>query len=260
MVPLSKALTWLTSEGPSLVVSHSFDIYAFFIAEICIYYHHTQYLSKRLLAYFGLILFAGFTRDHLLSPSSPLPVSLLTWIEANLRTSKRNPLNLYFVKLGWLWTFIALIPFFIFTRYHHVRRQQEKYEKPSTTGSAGAGKVAKRKKSVHFREPLEDSPHGTAGSVATDTNTSSPTVAIDDPSEMVAEMREYETEETEEESLLCQVKQFCILYARQLLPTAVRLSIATLIWYYSVNFFVYYADLKGECRYANSSKFSNFQI
>lgn len=216
MVPVSKALTWLMKIG--------------------IYYHHKQYLTKRLLAYFSLIIIAGLVRDFLLaSPSSPLPISVLEWINLNLRTHKRNFLNLYFVKLGWLWTFISLIPFFLYTRFYLIKRSKERDLRLDQGGLS-----SKRKKSVHFREPLEDRPDGV---VTIDRS-------VDDQlDKRVVEVHEAsEGEETTATDLSKAWKHTAILIGRELFSTFIRLAVATLIWYYSVNFFVYYANLNGECR------------
>lgn len=47
-----------------------------------------------------------------------------------LRTGKKNPLNVYFIKLGWLWTWITLIPFCLLTRFVYSWRQSDN---PNTT-------------------------------------------------------------------------------------------------------------------------------
>lgn len=249
MVPVSKALTWLMSKCLSglcgtLKVLNPFFLCSTFFSEIGIYYHHKQYLTKRLLAYFSLIIIAGLVRDFLLaSPSSPLPISVLEWINLNLRTHKRNFLNLYFVKLGWLWTFISLIPFFLYTRFYLIKRSKERDLRLDQGGLS-----SKRKKSVHFREPLEDRPDGV---VTIDRS-------VDDQlDKRVVEVHEAsEGEETTATDLSKAWKHTAILIGRELFSTFIRLAVATLIWYYSVNFFVYYANLNGECRLKeNASKF-----
>lgn len=166
-----------------------------------------------------------------------MPYSVLEWINQNLRTQKRNFLNLYFVKLGWLWTFISLIPFFLYTRFYLVKRSKERELRPDH--------ASKRKKSVHFREPLEDRPDGI--------------VTIDQSIDDQLEKRAAEVQDSEEEETNNVNKTWIEPYisvGRELLSTFIRLAVTTLIWYYSVNFFVYYANVNGECRYkANSSMF-----
>lgn len=239
MVPVLKALTWFTSEWLwiGLLPIVAIDYFAFVFTEISIYYHLEslgKYHLRRIVAYLLIVLFAGLINDFLLTPPSPLPNSVLDFIHTNLKTGKRNFLNVYFVKWGWLWTYIALIPFFVFTRFYFVKRSLEKEQKLYQYS-----KTPKRKKSVHFREPLEEG----AGD---DTHRDSV-----DQVEKKAETVEQSDQLPPRNDILYFVTQLGWL----IVPTLVRLAISTVIWSVSVNFFVNLHHSKSACHFSsNSSK------
>lgn len=212
MILLAKTLTWIT--------------------KLSIYYQHRQYLTRRIWIYFILILIAGLIRDYALVTPSLLPDFVIEFIETHLKTSKKHFLNIYFVKWGWLWTFIALIPFYLITRFYSTKRIFEVDHKHSD-------KIG-RKKSVHFREPLEDN------SNKIDNQNKRETVASVENIE-----EELENINLEEDNLpfILFGKQFL----NELFPAAIRLSITTIIWYFSVKFFVYYANIDGHCINSNST-------
>jgi hypothetical protein len=61
-------------------------------------------LQKRITVYLVLVVIGGLIAD--------LAPGLAAWI-VPFRTQKTNPLNVYFVKLGWAWTITLLLPFVV---------------------------------------------------------------------------------------------------------------------------------------------------
>jgi len=120
----------------------------YLFVELSIYYHHEKYLNYRLWFYFFTILIAGLVNDFVFA-TNLLPKSAIVFIDTYLKTSTRNVLNLYFVKLGWAWTLFPLFCLVLFTRIFYVKRSIAKAVEL-------ASKSSKRKKSVHFREPVEE--------------------------------------------------------------------------------------------------------
>ena len=244
MISFAKALTWFTSKRSlmkkDILVYLNLFFYFFYYLEISIYFHLEslgQYHSRRIFAYFFIILTAGLIKDFLLTPPSPLPISVLEFILTNLRTSKGHFLNVYFVKLGWLWTFIGLIPFFVFTRFFFVIRSFEKEKQKAIQYS----KTQNRKKSVHFREPLEES-----GEAQGD-NQGDP--VEQDQVDNTGNLVQSDIQLTQKQT----INQFVIQYIVQLGPPSIRLIISTIIWSISVDFFVKLHHSKAACHFTNAS-------
>lgn len=63
-------------------------------------------VEKRLLAYFFLVVFGGILCDF---------APILNRAFMPVRTAKTNPLNVYGVKWGWLWTLVLTLPFIVMT-------------------------------------------------------------------------------------------------------------------------------------------------
>ncbi|KAF7495936.1 hypothetical protein SSS_09603 [Sarcoptes scabiei] len=92
-----------------------------------IYMHHSH-IPKRLILYLFSIILFGSIKDYFLDDSQIAHSnhSVIDSVLSYIKSEKKSFLNLYFVKWGWLWTWIALIPFLIFTRIVFVLNQIKK--------------------------------------------------------------------------------------------------------------------------------------
>lgn len=89
------------------------------LAGLFILYNHYAFLYLRLGLYLAVITLAGLIKDYLFPRISS--TKLFEFI-SSLQSAKKSVLNVYFVKLGWLWTLVALLPFILITRTLFVRR------------------------------------------------------------------------------------------------------------------------------------------
>ncbi|KAH9421341.1 fat storage-inducing transmembrane protein 2 [Dermatophagoides pteronyssinus] len=218
--------------GGGGILNSLYSIYMWLIQTITwiqrsiIQYLHYCHITIRLAIYLLMIIIAGSIKDYVgLDPPdqdvSILPLSILNFIHRYLRSSKRSFLNVYFVKLGWFWTLIETIPFILITRLMITirRRKSEhndnnckliKMKNYNTIKSSTGGDEIAQQQQQQQQNDVDHNQHQTQPSII--------------------------------------IKSFFHDYLDELTGPLIRLSLATIVWYFSVESFVYIGKLTGHCQ------------
>lgn len=184
-----------------------------------IYYIHYLTPLKRIFIYFILILLLGATKEYFFDEyEDRLSPEVREYIFDRFRTSKHSFINVYFVKLGWMWTFIALIPYFIIIRFIYVLNQN---------GSEIKHLKITKDKEQNYETVSQPAPENSS---------------------------DEEVKEEKKLSTNARFRTFLVEYIRELIKPAIRLSLATIFWYFSVESFVDIAKWTGHCQSKDNSK------
>lgn len=201
-----------------------------FFQRCSISYLHFANINTRIITYLAMIVIFGLIKEYVLI-DSVLPSEWLTFIFKYIKSPKRSPLNVYFVKLGWLWTFIATIPFFLITRLLYLINKQN-------GGSNGRKIINNGSKN-----------YNTMTMVPKESNPDKQTSTSDETGGDKAEDRKDENM-TQAADKVEKPKQinFLIQYIQEIWPPFGRIILATLLWYFSVNLFSEIGKVTGHCQ------------
>ena len=217
--------------GGGGILNSLYSIYMWLIQTITwiqrsiIQYLHYCHITIRLAIYLLMIIIAGSIKDYVgLDPPdqdvSILPLSILNFIHRYLRSSKRSFLNVYFVKLGWFWTLIETIPFILITRLMiTIRRRKSEHNDNNC-------KLIKMK----------------------NYNTIKSSTGGDEIAQQQQQQNNVDHNQHQIPSPSIIIKSFFHDYLDELTGPLIRLSLATIVWYFSVESFVYIGKLTGHCQ------------
>ncbi|KAH9493805.1 fat storage-inducing transmembrane protein 2 [Dermatophagoides farinae] len=214
-----------SSCGGLLSISHSIYMWLTqtitWIQSSIISYLHYSRINIRLAIYFLMIIVAGLIKDYvgLDSPdtdTSLLPESLLNFIHRYIRSSKRSFLNVYFVKFGWFWTLVETVPFILATRFIVTFRKY--YSKQQKNDGSENSRNKKRKN----YDTIKSSTGG-------------------DEIDGLPQQKDIGQNNFKQ-------LPFIQEYFLELASPFIRLALATIGWYFSVQSFVMIAKMTGHCQ------------